>query len=448
MIFQPESVKAFRYTGYEIDVQAGELTCHYALDELEFVEKIAVPGGDWMSLAASEAARLVYLLAGISYYKAAAPDTVDLGDTPVWGDGEAEFLRTFYLEGLGEYAYRNQLDLSGLRFVGGKQATEKAPFEPNLAAPLIPFGGGIDSIVTVESVRNEHAGAALFVMDRKGDHFAAIESAAAVTGLPIVRAERQIDPKILRSAELGFRNGHVPVTGILSAVAVLTAVVHGRGAVVMSNEWSASMGNIEVDGRTINHQFSKSARFEAEFRTNLQRMFTTPPQYFSLLRSFSELLIARRFAELAQYHSVFRSCNRAFRIDPTTRYDKWCGECDKCCFIDLILSPFMSRSALEAVFNGSEPLAKYELMPVFEALVATSEDIKPFECVGDVDECRTAAVMAAAREDREGSAVLKDLIARFAGPAEARARNDIERLMRPLDRDNVPSSYAPQDLVR
>ena len=38
----------------------------------------------------------------------------------------------------------------------------------------------------------------------------------------------------------------------------------------------------------------------------------------------------------------FRSCNRAFHIDRSLRYDHWCGECDKCCFIDLILAPFVA----------------------------------------------------------------------------------------------------------
>ena len=127
---------------------------------------------------------------------------------------------------------------------------------------LVPFGGGIDSIVTVELMRGR-GDAALFVMSRPGDRFAAIERPAAVTGLPVVRAGREIDPQLLRSAELGFLNGHVPVTGILSAIAVMAAVLDGRDAVVMSNEWSASVPRCESGGRPINHQYSKSMEFEA-----------------------------------------------------------------------------------------------------------------------------------------------------------------------------------------
>ena len=119
--------------------------------------------------------------------------------------------------------------------------------------------------MTVEQVRQQ-ADVALFVVSRPADRFDAIEQPAAVTGLPVVRAEREIDPQLLRSAELGFLNGHVPVTGILSAIAVLAAVLEDRDAVVMSNEWSASIPTLEFDGRPVNHQFSKSEEFEAAFR--------------------------------------------------------------------------------------------------------------------------------------------------------------------------------------
>ena len=238
--------------------------------------------------------------------------------------------------------------------------------------------------------------AALFIVGRPGDRFAAIEAPAAVTGLPIVRAEREIDPQLLRSAELGFRNGHVPVTGIISAIAVLAAALDGRDAVVMSNEWSASIPTLEDRGRAINHQYSKSAAFEAAFRSVLaQAGLGWLPDYFSALRPFSELWVAQRFARLTQYHSTFRSCNRAFHIDPARRLDHWCGQCDKCCFIDLILAPFLAAADLERIFGGQEPLADPdphgELAGRFRTLLGTSPASKPFECVGEVSECRAAA---------------------------------------------------------
>ena len=210
--------------------------------------------------------------------------------------------------------------------------------------------------MAVEQVRRL-ADVALFVVSRPADRFDAIEQPAAVTGLPVVRAEREIDPQLLRSAELGFLNGHVPVTGILSAIAVLAAVLEDRDAVVMSNEWSASIPTLEYDGRPVNHQYSKSEEFEAAFRGVLADRVRGLPDYFSWLRDRTELWVGREFAALGQYHASFRSCNKAFYTERARRFAHWCGQCDKCCFIDLILAPFLPAEALRQIFAVTgEPL--------------------------------------------------------------------------------------------
>jgi hypothetical protein len=439
--------RVFRYQGYDLDPGSGTLTCRYSLDGRSFSERVAFPGADperWDDPAVDRAARWVFLLAGVSYYKAGAPPLIELPATPL-RPADAAFLRSFHLDGLGEYAYRNGLDLSGLRIEAPVPAGEAAA-SPAAAGkrPLVPFGGGIDSIVTVELVR-ALADAALFVVNRPGDRFAAIERPAAVAGLPIVRAERSIDPQVLRSRELGFLNGHVPVTGIISAIAVMAAVLDGRDAVVMSNEWSSSVGNVEIDGRTINHQWSKSLDFEAGFRSVLAGALGGAIDYFSRLRPYSELLIAHRFATLGRYHRAFQSCNRGFHIDPARRLDHWCGRCDKCCFIDLILAPFVQAAELAAVFRGREPLDDLGLLPQFEALVDTSGGLKPWECVGDVNECRAAVALAIRRTDRGGSPVLRALVERLGDrlPSD----DAIDALMHPLGNHFVPDAYATDDLV-
>ncbi len=276
-------------------------------------------------------------------------------------------------------------------------------------------------------------------MSRPADRFAAIEEPAAVTGLPVVRAEREIDPQLLRSAELGFLNGHVPVTGILSAIAVLAAVLEDRDAVVMSNEWSASIPTLQYQGRPVNHQYSKSADFEAAFRGVL----AGSPDYFSWLRDRTELWVGREFAGLEAYHGSFRSCNKAFYTDPARRLDHWCGQCDKCCFIDLILAPFMPAEALRRIFiQTGEPLDDPELAPKFRALLGAGA--KPFECVGEVNECRAAVLLAARRDDRAGSRLLQELAAEVASWPDAPTAADAAAMLRP-DRARTSSRPGTDD---
>jgi UDP-N-acetyl-alpha-D-muramoyl-L-alanyl-L-glutamate epimerase len=444
--------RVFRYESFQADAEHGTLTCGYSLDGREFTERVTLPPGPrWHTEAAHAAARLVFLLAGVSYYKTAAPPVVDLGRTALT-DAELAFLREFYLQGLGEFAYRNNLDLTPLRIEAdrveaGRVEADRAdpqtavPHENNTAEKraLVPFGGGIDSIVVVERVRRV-ADAALFIVSRPGDRFAAIEEPAAVTGLPVVRAEREIDPQLLRSAELGFLNGHVPVTGILSAIALLAAVLTSRDAVVMSNEWSASIPTLEYQGHPVNHQYSKSEGFEAAFRGVLAQQPAGMPGYFSWLRDRTELWVGREFAALERYHGSFRSCNKAFYTERARRLDHWCGQCDKCCFIDLILAPFLPAGSLQEIFkHAGEPLGDPGLAPKFRALLGAGA--KPFECVGEVTECRAAVLLAARRDDRAGCRLLQDLAAEVATWPDAPDDADAAAMLRPVGVNFIPAGY-------
>lgn len=445
------TAKRFVYDAFRIDADARQLICHYRLDEWQFTETVALPGGgDFSSPAAREAARLVFLLAGVSYYKAGAPPVIDLGVHAVT-DTERSFLREYYVDGLGEFAYRSEprLDLTGIEIVGPRlERAAAVGFSPNTSTPLIPFGGGVDSIVTVELLRGRSADPSLFVVNRPGDRFEAIEKPSVVTGLPTVRAERVLDPQILRSTELGFRNGHVPVTGVISAIAIFAAAVGGHDSVVMSNEWSASVGTVELDGRSINHQYSKSLAFETGFRRLIAESIGPELEYFSLLRPMTELWIAQRFSALPQYFSTFRSCNRAFHIDRSKRWEVWCGACDKCAFIDLILSAFVPAATLRGIFapGGPEPLDNPAMTARFEMLLGLIPDAKPWECVGDVHECQVAIRLAAQRADRADTALVQELAARAAGPGVPDPTAAAQALLHPVGRHHIPAWYLPDEL--
>ena len=397
---------AFLHLGVEIDVAARTITCRYRLDDDDFAEVAHLPEGDLTAPGVAAAAEIYALLAGVSYYKTRAPSRIDLGPfttTPA----QAAFLRRYYVAGLGEFALKNDLDLRDIELVGPHADAPPAAGPGDLGRLLIPFGGGLDSTVTVAELADQADDAALFVVERPGARFEAIERPAAATGLPVLRVERQLDPKVLTSAERGYLNGHVPITGVLSALAVVTAAATGRGAVVMSNEHSASSATTDGPFGPVNHQWSKGLEFEQGFRS-LVNQRVGAVTYFSWLRDRTELSIAESFASLTEFHHLFRSCNRAFHQDPSRRLDRWCGECDKCLFIDLALAPHMTPDQLSAIFDGDEPLIRPSMRPQLETLLGFG-GTRPFECVGDEAECRQALLLAAARPDRAGATELQEL---------------------------------------
>ncbi len=436
----------FRYDGFTIDSVAGTIDCSYSTGMLTFNESFAFgPSGDWDGPALAAAARLLFLLAGVSYYKTTAAPVVDLGSHPTTVE-ERAFLRRYFVHGLGEFAYRNGLDLGHLEVIG-PDAPPSGPvaYDPRPGRPLVPFGGGIDSIVTVDAVAKDHPDTALCVVHPSGQRFAAIEDAAALTGLPVRHVERRIDPQVRRSAELGFLNGHVPVTAIVTAAAIVTAVLDGRDAVILSNEWSASVPTLMVDGHPVNHQWSKGEDFERDLGDEVASTLGPGLDVFSYLRPRSELWVGRRFAALTAFHRTFRSCNRAFHQDPAQRLDRWCGICDKCCFIDLMLAPFLAATELATVFGGSEPLDDPANAPRFRALLGLEADAKPFECVGDAEECRAALRLTTQRADRAGSALVRDLRAEVEATFPSAATDDA--LLEPRGPHRIPDRYAPTDLL-
>src|SRR5262249_27231744 len=152
----------------------------------------------------------------------------------------AQFFTEFYIKGLGEFAWRNGIDLSGLEFV---QDTV-APTSPlRLQLPrltCVPVGGGKDSIVTIECLKQSDEPLVLFSLGNA----APIEATIAQARLPAIRVTRRLDPALFALNEAGALNGHVPITGILSIIVLACAVIHGFDTIIMSNEHSASVPNV------------------------------------------------------------------------------------------------------------------------------------------------------------------------------------------------------------
>jgi hypothetical protein len=150
--------------------------------------------------------------------------------------------------------------------------------------------------------------------------------------------------------------------------------------------------------------------------------------------------VGREFAALTRYHDSFRSCNKAFYTERSRRFAYWCGQCDKCCFIDLILAPFLPAGALRRIFAVTgEPLDDPALKPKFRSLLGAGA--KPFECVGEVTECRAAVLLAARRDDRTDSGVLQELAAEVASWPDAPSQAETAAMLEPVGRNFIPDRY-------
>jgi hypothetical protein len=404
-VFTPSDYRTFRFTERSL-APDGTVRLHYMLDDAyEFVEELVVPMPDDREADLEAVAPLLDLLhwvAGVSYYKTAAPPEVAC-ETGTPGPAAAAYLEALYSEGLGEFAVVNKLPrLPRPRFPSGPAAPTPPRRDPSRV--LVPIGGGKDSIIALEIVRRSGLDFTLFSV--RDDP--AMQRTAAVADVPRLVAHRQLPLALLKELHGdGALNGHVPITAIIACVALLTAALNGYDAVALANERSASSGNVVYDGIEVNHQFSKSARAEELLRA--AALEAAPGvDIFSLLRPASELGIARRFALLTDYHHAFTSCNAIFRLDPELRLASWCGDCPKCRFVFLVLAPFMDPDALAAVF-GKAMLDDEEQFEGFALLTATGGH-KPFECVGEEEESLAAISLLAADERWRDRPVLRRLV--------------------------------------
>jgi UDP-N-acetyl-alpha-D-muramoyl-L-alanyl-L-glutamate epimerase len=421
-----------RFPSYAFEPATGVATFDYVLDgpePLAFTETITLPvppGPAPVPEALHRVLDLLHVVAGVSYFKVGAPRRV-VAPKPVPAAAR-EFFTAIYTKGMAEYAYRNQLPyVLDLTVEVPGETEPAAPVDNSHGRPLSAVGGGKDSIVTLEILR----AAGLEPVPFSVNPNPVIEKVNAASGLDALAARRQLDPRLFELNKAGALNGHIPVTAINSLIAVATAVWHGLGPVVMSNERSASDPNLIWNGHEVNHQWSKGVAAEGLLRAAVSAHAGLTEPYFSLLRSLSELHIAQLFARHDAYDDVVTSCNKAFKLhDPTAR---WCGDCPKCRFVFLAMAPAMDRARLTHIF-GHDLFADPAQIPGFLELLGIDAH-KPFECVGEVEESLVALSMLT-----DDAPVL--LALRAAVPPEAWAAASREDVLTPGGQTYVPPAYA------
>ena len=380
---------SFIFKNYYYDEASSVLSLEYAYAYGEsFTEIITFPQAK-KKLSPDERGALdrcfkqLHLAAGISYYKAYCSPHIII-ETQRLCPAEAKFFNKLYLHGLGEFAVKNDLDLREvIKFPIEEPKDYPAHNLELTAGHIVPIGGGKDSIVSLEALKLAGKNIKLFAVKPNRPITEVMDKSHVKERILI---ERQLDPKLFELNHKDAMNGHVPITGILSFIMAASSILYGFDTAVMSNEKSANEGNMTQNGLDINHQYSKSLEFEEDFANFMHHHVLESFRYFSLLRPLSEIGIAALFSCYPQYFDVFKSCNRNFHISEKVREYGWCCKCPKCQFVFLALAPFMEKSRLLEIF-GQNLLDDMSQENGFRELLGLKGH-KPFECVGEIEECR------------------------------------------------------------
>jgi len=382
----------FVFKGYDSNIKKGEILFHFGFKGekiIDFTEKISFPPVQNIipQTLLNVLMQNLMLILGISYWKLYCPKEIVI-ESNFLTKNQAEFWNTVYTKGLGEFFYKNNIDLRGLiKFPYTNKASTSIVSFPRKNRALLGLGGGKDSIVAAELLKVQNKDFDLFTV---GTAKIQEEVALAIGKEPIV-ITRKLDPKLFAlNKEKQVYNGHIPISAIYAFLGLIASVFYDYNQVVVGNEKSANYGNVEYLGEVINHQWSKSEEFEKLFQEYIQNFITSSASYSSSLRGLNELEVTKEFVKYPKYFKVFSSCNRNFKILRLAQDNKsrWCGKCAKCLFVFLCLAAFLPRKEVLDIF-GKNLLEDRNLLSLFEELVGI-KNFKPFECVGTPEEMKLA----------------------------------------------------------
>ena len=405
--------KIFRFCGYRLNKTNKKISFYYRIEffnrnHLEFTETIILPGAS-KNLNQESIQKILeplQLILGISYYKLYCPPKIVTSCR--LSKDQADFWNVVYKKGLGEFLYRNKLNPKHLaKFPYSKIKIVPKRIKVQHRA-LLGIGGGKDSVVAAGLLENFKT--TPFLVETQSKDLVSGRIIAKM-GKPSLKIKRILDPKIFEIHD-GAYNGHIPISAIFAFLGILAAAVYKYRYVIVANEHSSNFGNVQYRGETINHQWSKSLEFEMLLQEYTKKFITPDITYFSLLRQFYEIRVARMFAKQKKYFSLFTSCNGNFKVFKERPNSLWCGKCPKCAFVFLMLAPFLSKKELLGIFHKNL-LADNSLVPLFNDLLGFGK-LKPFDCVGTFEESQAALCLAA--KNFKNEIVVKELFPKINNP--------------------------------
>jgi len=333
-----------------------------------------------------------------SYWKATASPLIEVRAGGMTVD-QVRWWEDLLINGMGEFFYHNDIDLTSrdcVKIVPNRSdhtCSAPAAYANGLPArSLLTIGGGRDSALAAALFRDLGQAFTCMMLNPSG---AARKIAVHVSAAEPVVVRRSICPELLDLNQRGFLNGHTPFSAYLAFLGAVCQLMYGYSNVVVANERSSDEGNVVYRGKEINHQYSKSFRFETLFDEYLKKYLVSAGRYFSFLRPLYELQIGKVFSNFPEMWGLFKSCNR-------NRSESWCGECPKCVSVFLTMYPFISRAALKEIF-GSDLFYRDGTIPILRQLAGL--EVKPFECVATTKEIIAALALALAKTKEAGESL-------------------------------------------
>lgn len=406
-----DTYRQFIFESYELDTAHRQILLHYSFDgDVQLTETLPLPPELPLTRAndpdVQRALFALHLAGGVSYYKSFLPKEIVVKSGQLSPE-QAAFWNEFYTKGLGEFFYQNNIDFRGLiNFPATTQTTPLPKVAPSLPLKtLVPFGGGKDSVVTMEILLDNNVNMTLFRLR----HHRYIEQLADITHLPMLTVERTLDPQQPQFKQQGGLRGHIPITGYITFLTVVICLLGEFDSVAFSNERSADYGNVDYLGMTVNHQWSKSQEAETLLTNYIASYITNEVQYINPLRPLSELKIAQMFAKHPKYFAHTTSCNVNWKmLDNNPGNTAWCGKCYKCCFIFALYAAELPDDTVVRMY-GQNLFANAELLDMFRQLWG-AEEIKPFDCVGTPEEMKAAMYQATKKPVFANTVVGQDFI--------------------------------------
>ena len=315
----------------------------------------------------------------ISYYKCCCPEKIVV-EAGYLDDYDMKWFKKLFYNGLGEFLYKNNIGINEEELfdfvINGQEIRLDDVFYQG-HGNLIPVGGGKDSVVSLELLKEYKNDNMCFIINPKGANIECSYT-AGYDDDSIVKIKRVIDKNLIDLNSKGFLNGHTPFSSVVAFNAYLMAYLTNKKYIVLSNENSANEAT--VIGTSVNHQYSKSYEFEKDFYEFTKKNYGIDIKYFSLLRPLKEIQIAMLFSKYTKYHKVFKSCNLGSKGSTW----EWCCKCPKCLFVYIMLRAFLTNDEMVDMF-GIDLLNEVELEKDFIELIGEA-DTKPFECVGSISE--------------------------------------------------------------